>query len=215
MKEYLEPARYINSDHPEIIRFVGEHKRASKTKKEQIVHFYYLIRDKWKYDPYQLDLTEEGMKASNLLSRDHGYCIEKAALLAACARVLDIPSRLGFANVKNHIGIEKYVDLLKTDELVFHGYTEVFLNDRWIKATPAFNKELCDRLGVQPLDFNGEDDSIFQEFNSNGLQFMEYLKDHGQFSDVPRERFISEIRKSYPHLLLESLREKGFHIKLD
>ena len=35
------------------------------------------------------------------------------------------------------------------DLFVFHGFTEFWLaGRRWVKATPAFNIELCERFGV-------------------------------------------------------------------
>src|SRR5690606_10572550 len=129
---------------------------------EKAIALYYFVRDNFRYNPYQLNLTEEGLKASNLLSRTDGYCVEKAALLAALARVIKIPARVGFAKVSNHLGTSKIEQVLGTNVLVFHGYTELFLNNKWVKATPAFNKQLCSRFNVEPLDFNGVDDSIFQ-----------------------------------------------------
>jgi len=164
------------------------------------VELYYAIRDGFQYNPYKLDLSNEGMKASNLLTRNYGYCIEKANLLGACARVFKIPSRLGFANVKNHIGTNRFRKILKTDVLVFHGYTELYLKSKWVKATPAFNKELCDKLNVAPLEFDGENDSIFQEYNRKGGKFMEYLHDYGTFDDIPYQLFISELELHYPHM---------------
>ncbi|MEM7550349.1 MAG: transglutaminase-like domain-containing protein [Bacteroidota bacterium] len=198
MEEYLKPAKYIDSDHTEIINFVNKHIDTSKSQKENIVILYYAIRDGWRYDPYKLDFSDSGLKASNLFSRNHAYCIEKAALLAASARICNIPSRLGFANVRNHIGTTKYEEILGSDILVFHGYTELFLEGNWLKATPAFNKELCKHLGVQPLDFDGETDSIFQEYDNQGGRYMEYLKDHGHFSDIPKEKLLTELRREYP-----------------
>ena len=94
-----------------------------------------------------------------------GHCIDKALLLAACARALGIPAQLHFANVRNHVGTAKLEERLGTDLLVFHGYTELWLDERWVAATPAFNKALCDRLGVAPLEFDGEHDSIFQAYD--------------------------------------------------
>ncbi len=140
------------------------------------------------------------MKASALLQRDYGYCIEKAALLAAAARVCGIPSRLGFANVRNHIATGKLEALLETNILVFHGYVELWLNKRWIKLTPAFNKSLCEYLGVAPIEFNGSDDALFQQYTADSQKFMEYLYDYGTFPDIPREMFIAELLKHYPNL---------------
>ncbi len=135
-------------------------------------------------------------------------------MLAACARVVGIPSRLGFANVRNHIGTSKLEEFLKTDLLVFHGYCELHLEGKWVKATPAFNRQLCRRLGVPPLEFDGQSDSIFQQYTPDGDCFMEYLHDYGQFADVPRELFIHELKKYYAHIFENPLpREDDFFIR--
>ena len=62
--------------------------------------------------------------------------------------------------------MDQIVEKLGSDVLVPHGYIEIYLNNKWIKATPAFNKELCAILNIHPLEFDGETDSIFQEFDN-------------------------------------------------
>jgi len=197
---YLQSAEFINSDSEEVKQFTQKIIGSSTDPVEQAVKLYYAVRDGYNYNPFDIDFSREAMKASSLLKRNSGYCIDKACLLAACARSIGIPSRLGFAKVRNHIATEKLEEILKTNVLVFHGYTELFLNGKWVKATPAFNKSLCQKLGVAPLDFDGLQDSQFQPYNKEGSQFMEYLFDYGIFNDVPLELFISELKKHYPHL---------------
>lgn len=203
-KIYLQPAKYINSDSEEVIQFTQKIVENTMDPVEKAVKLYYAVRDGFNYNPYNLDLSSEAMKASSLLKRNYGYCVEKACLLAACARVAGIPSRLGFARVRNHIATEKLEEILKTNVLVFHGFTELFLEGKWVKATPAFNKSLCEKLNVESLEFDGRTDSIFQSYNKEGNQFMEYLHDYGNFEDVPYELFISELIKHYPHLFEEN-----------
>lgn len=199
---YLRPTAYIDSDHPAVVAYTYAHTSAAAPV-NQAVELYYAIRDGFRYHPYELLLTKTGLKASSLLNKDSGYCVEKANLLAACCRVLGIPSRLGFGIVKNHIGVEQVLKYLKTDLLVFHGYAELYLDGRWVKATPAFNKELCAHYQVEPLAFDGRHDSLFQEYNSAGQQFMDYRHDYGTFADLPRELFISELKKYYPHVFAD------------
>lgn len=197
---YLQPAEFIDSDSEEVKLFTQKIIGTTTDPVEKAVKLYYAVRDGFNYNPYEVDLSPEAMKASSLLKRDYGYCVEKSCLLAACARAAGIPSRLGFAKVRNHIATEKLEELFKTNVMVFHGYTELFLKGKWVKATPVFNKSLCEKLNVDSLEFNGEENSVFQSFNKEGNQFMEYLFDYGNFDDVPRELFISELKKNYPHL---------------
>jgi transglutaminase-like putative cysteine protease len=144
-------------------------------------------------------LDPDLISASQTLQRGTGYCIEKSLLLAAVGRACKIPSRLGFSIVQNHLSSPRFIEMLKSDKFVFHGYNEFWLGGKWVKCTPAFNKSLCEKFGVEPLGFDGEHDSIFQEY-SHGKQYMNYLHDYGQFDDLPYDLFAYELQLHYPHL---------------
>jgi hypothetical protein len=205
--EYLLPGKYTDSDHPEVIAFAREVAGNETEPVKQAVLLFYAVRDGFPYTYYNIVLTENAIKASSLLKKGKGYCVEKANLLGAAARALGIPSRFGFADVINHLGAEKLKNILRSEVFAFHGYTELYLEGKWVKATPAFNKSLCEFIGVRPLDFNGRDDAIFQEYD-DGVRFMEYIHFHGIFSDIPLELFIKTLRKHYPHLFADTSKEK-------
>lgn len=200
MDKYLKSAHFIDSNHPDVIRYAKETIGKESDPLKKSLKLYYRIRDEFKYFPYNIDLNPNALRASELLKKNKGYCIEKANLLAASCRSVNIPSRLGFAIVTNHIGTQNLEKILKTNKLVFHGYTEIFLEGQWVKATPAFDRALCERLGVHPLEFDGKTDSIFQEYNKDGGRFMEYQHDYGTFPDIPYDLMIEEFKKYYPHL---------------
>jgi len=200
MKEYLKPTEFLDSDHASVRAFAEMHIGAAESDVDKAVKLYYAVRDGFQYDPYVLDLRRESLKASALLAKTRGYCVEKAILLAASARAVGVPSRLSFYIVKNHIATERLTQALEKDYLVFHGAAELYLDRRWIKTTPAFNKRLCDFLGVEPIEFDGTSDAIFQEYDRAGNVFMEYLHDYGAFDDMPYETFLDELDKHYPHL---------------
>lgn len=202
-ENFLKPTEFLDSDHPAVLEFVEENTRILSTPTEKLEALYYAVRDGFRYDPYRLDFSREAMKASHLTGRDYGYCVEKSCLFAAAARTVGVPARMGFANVRNHIGTARLEAVLQTNVLVFHGYAEVYVNGRWIKTTPVFNKELCELLNVAPLDFNAEEDAIFQEYDRQGGKFMEYLHDYGRFEDIPYDFFMSELQRYYPHLRQE------------
>jgi hypothetical protein len=200
MESYLKPTDFLDSDHASVQAYASENVAGATTDREKAVKLYYAVRDGFQYDPYVLDLRRDAMKASTLLTKTRGYCVEKAILLAASARAVGIPSRLSFYIVRNHIATERLATALEKDYLVFHGAAEMFLDGAWIKATPAFNKRLCDFLGVDPIEFDGTTDAIFQEYDRSGNVFMEYLHDYGAFEDMPYEMFLDELDKHYPHL---------------
>jgi hypothetical protein len=81
--------------------------------------------------------------------------------------------------------------------MVFHGYTELHLGGRWIKATPAFNRDLCDKVGIAPLEFDGERDSMFQPLDLEGRRHLEYVRDRGVRLDIPVEEMWAAWREAY------------------
>lgn len=209
MRPYLEPTRFIDSDSREIIQFARQSTQGMLSHREKAVALYYRVRDGIRYDPYHIDFSPHALKASTVLSRGSGFCVEKAILLAASARALGIPSRLGFAIVRNHLTTERLRERMKTDVFVFHGFTELFLDERWVKATPVFNLSLCQRFGVPPLEFDGRHDSIFHPFDRRGHKYMEYLHDYGRFADLPYELMVREFRTHYPQFFEEGIALEG------
>lgn len=200
-RPYLQPTYFIDSDSPAVIEFAQTAAGGGQTDIKKAVNLYYAVRDQIRYRVYDLVFEPYKFKASTTLAEKVSFCIPKAALLAAAARVLDIPSRLGFADVRNHLSSGRLLDIMRTDVFIYHGYTELFLAGRWVKATPAFNLSLCQKFGVLPLEFDGRRDSIFHPFDAQGQHHMEYLRDHGHFADLPFEQMMAALAQGYPHLL--------------
>jgi hypothetical protein len=88
-------------------------------------------------------------------------------------------------------------EAMKTDVFYWHGYTAIYLDGIWIKATPAFNIELCERFRIQPLDFDGRNDAIYHPFDLNGNRHMEYLQYRSEFTDVPIDQIIKTFQREY------------------
>ncbi len=191
MTEALNPTPYIDSDHPRVVAFANEHSRGASTDVERAVKLYYAVRDGIRYDPYALILTVPGMRASTTIESRRAWCVPKAILLAACCRALGISARLGFADVRNHLSTERLRRLLGTDVFYWHGYTAIELGGRWVKATPAFNVELCEKFRIKPLAFDGTEDSIYHPFDLDGRKHMEYLRFHGEYDDMPIDEMLA------------------------
>lgn len=197
---YLQPAQFVNSDAPEIVDFARQAVGQAGSQIDRAVKLYYAVRDSIRYTPYVIVLEPERFKATWPLKEKKGFCIHKSVLLAAVARAQGIPSRLGFADVRNHLATERLIQLMRTDEFIYHGYTELYLNGKWVKATPAFNLALCQKFGVKPLEFDGLRDSIFHPYDVAGHRHMEYIRDHGQYADLPYEQMVKAFEAGYPHL---------------
>jgi transglutaminase-like putative cysteine protease len=208
MEQYLKHTFFIDHESDAIRAFVANIDFLdAQTAIERAVTLYYAVRDGFRYNPHTISMQPEDFRASVQVQRSEGHCIDKATILAAAARAIGIPSRLGFANVTNHIGTEKLEKVLGTSVLVFHGFTELYLEGKWVKATPAFNAALCEKLNVEPLAFNGREDSVFQQFSRTGNRFMEYLHDYGSFDDLPFDQMIGEWKKHYPKLFTDEIEQ--------
>jgi transglutaminase-like putative cysteine protease len=199
MKEFLAPAAFIDSDHSAVIAFAKEHSRG-ETPLERAVSLYYAVRDRIRYNPFLDFSKDEAFRASQCILTGEGFCIGKAALLAACARADGVPARVGFADVKNHLTTPALRERMGSDLFVYHGYTELLLEGRWVKATPAFNVELCRRFKVKPLEFDGREDSIFHPYDEDDRRHMEYLRERGSHADVPVAEIMQAFREAYPVL---------------
>jgi transglutaminase-like putative cysteine protease len=173
------------------------HAAAGTDPTERAVALFYAVRDGFRYNPYRVELTVEGVRASTTLANGYGWCVPKAALLAACCRAEGIPARLGYADVRNHLSTERLRRYMKTDVFHWHGYTSIYLEGRWLKATPAFNIELCEKFRLQPLNFDGRSDALFHPFDLAGNRHMDYLNDRGEYDDVPVDEIAKTFRNEY------------------
>lgn len=198
MDEYLKSTYFLDWDSQEVLDFARAAAGDAVTERQKAVNLYYAVRDEIRYNPYDIDMGREAFRASTVIKKKFGYCVAKAIVLCASARACGIPSRLGFADVKNHLTTERLKELMKTDIFIFHGYSELYIEGKWVKATPTFNLSLCKRFGVKALDFDGTHDALLHPFDSRGQRHMEYIKDHGSFADVPHELIVEMFRRHYP-----------------
>jgi transglutaminase-like putative cysteine protease len=195
---YLLPTAVIDSDHPSIVDFANQSiVGRDDDPVAKAVALYYAVRDGIWYDPYYPFYLPEHYRASNVLKSGRGYCVCKACLLCALGRACGIAARVGFADVRNHLASAQLLEMMGTDLFVYHGFTEFYLRGKWVMATPAFNKELCLKHKVAPLEFNGREDSIFQPYNLEQKKFMEYVTYHGSFADIPVERIVKGWEAAY------------------
>jgi len=196
----LGSTAYIESTHPTIVRFAQAAILTAATTREKAIKLYYAVRDGIRYNPYCTSLTKAHYRASYVLQAGQGFCVQKAILLAAAARAVGVPCRLGYAIVKNHLATQKLIEIMQTDLFVFHGYTVMQIDGAWVKATPAFDLALCEKFGVIPLEFDGRTDSIFHPYDREGKRHMEYVHDYGLFDDFPFETMCAEFKHYYPRM---------------
>jgi transglutaminase-like putative cysteine protease len=196
--QHVAPTAFIDADHPNVRAFVERAVGDAASDRQRIARLFTAVRDEIRYDPYSLSRAPEDYVASNVIGRGAAYCIPKAVVLTAGARSLDIPARLGFSDVKNHLQSPRLAELMGTDVFVFHGYSELYIDGAWRKATPAFNSELCARFGVPPLSFDGSADALLHPFTGDGSVYMEYIRDRGVYADLPLALILEVFAAAYP-----------------
>lgn len=193
----LAPTALIDSDHPQVLAFARAHAQGENAR-ERAVALYLAVRDGFRYDPYRIDLSPAGMRASSVIAQGSGWCVPKAALMVAACRAAGLHARLGYADVRNHLSTERLRQTMQTDVFIWHGYADIWLQGQWVKATPAFNIELCDKFGLLPLAFDGLSDSIYHPFDKAGQRHMEYVKQRGCFDDMPLTQIVADFQAVYP-----------------
>lgn len=204
VQKAMKPGWFIDSDSPSIQQFAEQNCGDKRDALSMSVALYNAVRDQVLYDPYSIQLEPETFRASEVLQSGRGFCVAKAVLYAAVLRAAGIPSRVGFADVRNHLTTPQLRELMGTDVFYYHGYSEVWLNGRWLKATPAFNLSLCEKFGTLPLEFDGTEDSIFHPFDRSGQKHMEYINDHGPHLDLPYDEMMAVYRRRYPVMFGEN-----------
>ena len=202
--EYMQPTEFFDFDVEAVREFAFETVRDAATAREKAVKLFYAVRDGIRYDPYSISMDRETYKASHVLAAKSGFCLPKANLLIACARATGIPAGVGLSDVLNHLCTERLRRMMGGRELfLHHGYAVLHIDGKWVKAAPAFNIELCEKFGVLPTEFDGESSALLQEYDAAGRHHMEYVTDHGIWSDFPFDRVMEDFRSYYPASLYD------------
>lgn len=196
----LRPSSFLDYESPTVRAFVREVTEGATSDRERAARLFLAVRDRVRYDPYQVDLSPGGLTASTTLERGAAFCVPKAILLAAVYRAVGLPTRLGFVDVTNHLATPRLIERLGTRVFAFHGYVEVLIDGATRKVTPAFDAGLCAKFGVAPLEFDGTSDAMLQPFNGEGRAFLEYLEDRGIYDEFPYEEMIRVWKLHYAHL---------------
>ncbi len=86
MNEFLKSTYFVDYENQIISDFVNSKIEDSMNVKEKAIAIFYAVRDEILYDPYRIVLKPEFMKASSVISRKYGYCVEKSLVLTTCFR---------------------------------------------------------------------------------------------------------------------------------
>jgi len=189
MNLYLTATEILDSDNYTIINKAEEITEPFKSDREKAIALFYFVRDQIKYNAFLPRFLPEHFKASNTLERKTGFCVQKAALLVALSRAVKIPSRLRFAILKNHLLPDSFANILKGKELPDHGFAELYLDGKWVKANASFDIETCKDF-ILPVEFDGRNDALFHSHTRDGRLHIEYVLFRDSYHDVPVKKII-------------------------
>ena len=69
------PAAMVDADHPAVLALARAAIEGANNPRERAVKLYYAVRDGIRYDPYRIDLSVQGLKASQVLADGFGWCV--------------------------------------------------------------------------------------------------------------------------------------------
>lgn len=205
MKQYLQPTEFFDFHKSKVKNKAFDITDGLKNDEEKAKALFYWVRDQIKYRQGSFYLTKSTFKASTNLRRGYGFCVSKAVLLSTLARAVKIPARIHLCDIINHKIPQKVIDYMGTEIFYIHGYSELFLGGKWLKLTPAFDKQTSIKGNYVLVEFDGVHDALFPSHDDEGNPFVEYLEDRGSFSDVPFEEIKRVIIDKYKPML-----EKAF-----
>ena len=208
------PTWFVDSDSPEVASFVERALADSAVDRDDsravAVALFNAVRDSIRYDPYAASVEPEYFRASTVAGSESNWCAPKAILYTATLRHVGIPARLAFADVRNHLTSEKLTEAMGTDLFTWHGFTELYLDGRWLKASTAFNIEMCERFGVEVLEFDGTTDALMHPYDNAGRPHMEYVRQRGSFTDLPLEQILATFAEIYPDTVIRAADDPAF-----
>lgn len=190
--EYLTATFFIDCDHATIKEKSLELTVGLEGAKEKSIRLFYYVRDEIRYNIFTPRPTDADFKASHVLAIREGYCAQKGVLLVALARAAGIPARLRFAEIRAHLTPPEMVEKRGSNIFPWHCLTELYINGRWVKATPTYDLGYCEKLGLPAVRFDGENDAMLPSHAYDGRPNVEYLQDRGSYADLP----LDELRKA-------------------
>ena len=195
--EFLKETFFFDFSESNLRLKVKELVSGLNSQKEKAIKLFNFVRDKIPYTMYIGFFPETNYKASVILKKGKGFCIQKAVLLTAMLRCVGIPSAIGFADIVNYKIPKEAYEFLGTNYFSYHGFTVLKLNGKWLKATPTFDRETCGKAGYPLLEFDGENDCVFPNYCKDGSRFIEYKRFYGVYFEVPLRDIIDSWKILY------------------
>jgi transglutaminase-like putative cysteine protease len=163
LRQYLEPTRFIDSDHADVIAAARRLTEGCASEEEKLARIYYFVRDM----PYDIlasfrYLAEGRNRASDVLRAGHAFCMGKASSFVALCRASGIPARVGFQQLHcpdKPFMSEEVRRLWGDRTLPWHSLGEAYLGGKWLKLDATIDAATAAAKGrPYTRQFDGEHD---------------------------------------------------------
>ncbi len=114
LPEFLVSTAFVDSDSSEVRKFAARILDSAQdlSAAGKAIRLFEAVRDRIRYDPFDVGTTEDDYRASGIAGKPSNYCVPKAILLTAALRAVGIPAAVGFADVRNHLNSPKLAELM-------------------------------------------------------------------------------------------------------
>ncbi len=99
--------------------------------------------------------------------------------------------------------------MMGTNLFVYHGYDELYIEGKWIKATPTFDLNMCQEKGIVPVEFDAKNNAMLHSHNKDGELQIEYVCDHGHYQNLPLDKIHNARAQAYGAEVAEWLKMAG------
>lgn len=176
----------IERDHPAVVERARALTTGLASDRERAAALFEAVRDEVAYDFAPRLQTRADWAASATLERGSGFCQQKAVLLAALARAVDIPAAIGFQRIVDHKLIDtRYEHLLPGGLITFHGFNWLWLDGAWHPADVTLDAGLCERRGYRLTALWPRERARLPLTDLAGQPHFDIQLELGPFADLP------------------------------
>ena len=90
---HLQSTPTMNFEHPEVQVFL-KNVNIGANSRENVVRLYYAVRDSIRYDPYTIELSVEGLRASKTIAAGRGWAFPRLSCSQRSVVQLEFPPGL-------------------------------------------------------------------------------------------------------------------------
>jgi transglutaminase-like putative cysteine protease len=194
---YLAPSPGVECEDGGIRTLADELTRGKLSSREKAAALFLFARDQVRYVPYAPFESVEDYLGPMVLERGYGFCTQKTSLLVGLCRAAGIPARFRFADLVNHNMPGRLEWVMQSNRMIFHTYAELFVEGRWLKATPSFERSLCEKMGWRLVEFDGTTDAVLPATDLSGRPHIGYVLDRGTDAGIPLQSMLDAWLEGY------------------